>query len=119
MPSRVPPPLVEIYLLVEQPRPRLSHWSQALAPLDGPDAPAPAAIDAYYEAATNQAIFGLRYAASALGPARLAPILELARLAEVGVVQPAQLSEGDRRRFVTERLKRCAVHVAGQRTVAA
>src|SRR4051812_36029561 len=32
---RVSLPLVEVFLLVEQPRQRLSHWSQALAPLDG------------------------------------------------------------------------------------
>jgi hypothetical protein len=119
MPPRVFQPLVEVFLLVEQPRQRLSHWSQALAPLDGPDAPPIAAVDAYFDPASNQAIFGLRYDERALGPARLGYIVEIALLAEVGMIQPAELSEGDRRRFLGERLASCTVHVDDQRTVVA
>ena len=58
---RVSSPLVEVFLLVEQPRQRLSHWSQALASLDDAAAPPLASVDAYYDPASNQAIFGLRY----------------------------------------------------------
>src|SRR5215467_12688124 len=117
MPSRVYQPLVEVFLLVEQPRQRLSHWSQALAPLDGPEAPAVATVDAYYDPSSNQAIFGLRYDERALGPDRLGFIVEVALLAEIGMIQPAELSEGDRRRFVGERLAKCTLHIGDQRTV--
>jgi hypothetical protein len=119
MPPRVFQPLVEVFLLVEQPRQRLSHWSQALAPLDGPDAPPVASVDAYYDPTCNQAIFGLRYDERALGAARLGFIVEVALLAEIGMIQPAELSEGDRRRFVGERLSNCTVHVGDHRKVVA
>src|SRR5215475_6147019 len=111
------PPLVEVFLLVEQPRQRLSHWSQVLAPLDDAAAPPLASVDAYYDPASNQAIFGLRYDESALGPRRLTYVVEVALLAEIGMIQPAELSEGDRRRFVGDRLAACTVHVANQRRV--
>src|SRR6185295_7247488 len=117
MTSRVVPPLIEVFLLVEQPRQRLSHWSRALAPLDGPGAPPMATVDAYYDATSNQALFGLRYDNAALGPERLSLLVEVTRLAEIGMIQPAELSEGDRRRFVSERLAKCTVHVADQRKV--
>src|SRR6185295_15433743 len=117
MPSRVFQPLVEVFLLVEQPRQRLSHWTQALAPLDGSTAPPVASVDAYYDPACNQAIFGLRYDELALGPARLGFIVEVALLAEIGMIQPAELSDGDRKRFVGERLASCTLHVGDQRKV--
>ncbi|HEX2686642.1 MAG TPA: PilZ domain-containing protein, partial [Kofleriaceae bacterium] len=117
MSSRVFQPLVEVFLLVEQPRQRLSHWTAALAPLDSPDAPPMATIDAYYDPTSNQAIFGLRYDELALGPSRLGFLVDLALLVEVGMIQPAELSEAERGRFVTERLARCTVHVEDQRHV--
>jgi hypothetical protein len=114
---RVSSPLVEVFLLVEQPRQRLSHWSQALAPLDGPAAPPLAGVEAYYDPASSQAIFGLRYGEQALGPERLSYVVEVALLAEIGMIQPAELSEGDRRRFIGDRLAGCTVHVGNQRKV--
>lgn len=117
MPPRVFQPLVEVFLLVEQPRQRLSHWTQALAPLDSPDAPPVAAIDAYYDPTSNQAIFGLRYDELALGPSRLGFLVEVALLAEIGMIQPAELSEADRGRFVRDRLAKCTAHVGDQRQV--
>lgn len=117
MPSRVFQPLVEVFLLVEQPRQRLSHWTQALAPLDSPDAPPVATVDAYYDPISNQAIFGLRYDELALGPNRLGFLVEVALLAEIGMIQPAELSEGDRGRFVSDRLAKCTVHVGDQRKI--
>ena len=118
MPSRVPSPLVEVFLLVEQPRQRLSHWSQALAPLDDAEAPALVSVDAYYDPASNQAIFALRYDELTLGD-RMRYVVEVAMLAEAGMIQPAELSDGDRRRFVTHRLASCTVHVGDQRKVVA
>src|SRR5262245_9332911 len=82
--------LVEVFLLVEQPRQRLSHWSQALAPLDGPNAPPLSAVDAYYDPASNQAIFALRFDERALGPQRLRFVVEVALLTEIGMIQPAE-----------------------------
>jgi hypothetical protein len=108
-----------VFLLVEQPRQRLSHWSQALAPLDTDDAPPVASVDAYFDPTSNQALFGLRYDARALGPARLGFVVEVALLAEIGMIQPAELSEGDRKRFLGERLAKCTVHVGDQRKVVA
>src|SRR5882724_156198 len=96
--ARVPSPLVEVYLLVEQPRQRLSHWSQVLAALDDASAPSPASVDAYYDPTANQAIFGLRYDELTLGAERLRYVVEVALLAEIGMIQPAELSDGDRRR---------------------
>jgi hypothetical protein len=117
MPPLVFQPLVEVFLLVEQPRQRLSHWSQALAPLDGIDAPPVATVDAYYDPTSNQAIFGLRYDELALGPDRLGFVVQVALLAEIGMIQPAELSEHDRGRFVGDRLAKCTVHVGDQRKI--
>jgi hypothetical protein len=109
--------LVEVFLLVEQPGQRLSHWTQALAPLDSLDAPQVASIDVYYDPASSQAIFRLRYDEFALGPQRFGFLVEVALWAEIGMIQPAELSEADRERFVGERLSRCTVHVADQREI--
>jgi len=114
---RASSPLVEVFLLVEQPRQRLSHWSQALAALDEAAAPPLAGVDAYYDPASNQAIFGLRYDEQIAGSGQLSYVVEVALLAEIGMIQPAELSEGDRRRFVGDRLAACTVHVANQRKV--
>ena len=115
--SRPFPPLVEAFLIVDQPRQRLSHWCKALAPLDDDRAPALAHVTAYYDPACDQALVGLRYDELALGRDRLAFVVEIALLAEIGMIQPAELSDGDRRRFLGERLTRCTLHVVDQRTV--
>jgi len=117
MPAMEFQPLLEVFLLVEQPRQRLSHWTQALAPLDGPGAPPVATVDAYFDPTANQAIFRLRYDELALGPSRLNFVVEVALLAEIGMIQPAELLEGDRDRFVTERMAGCTVHVGDQRQI--
>jgi len=111
------PPLIEAFLIVEQPRQRLSHWTQALAPLDDGRAPPLATITAYYDPSSDQALLGLRYDELALGQERLAFVIEVALLAEIGMIQPAELSDGDRRRFLNERLSRCTMHVSDQRSV--
>jgi hypothetical protein len=116
--SVILPSLVDAYLVLEQPRQRLGHWSQALAGLDSPNAPPLASVTAYYDPTCDQALLGLRYDELALGAEKLGFLVEVALLAEIGLVQPAELSEGERKRFVTERLARCTVHVAGKRTAA-
>jgi hypothetical protein len=108
-------PLVEAYLLIEQPRLRLSHWTQMLAALDSPAAPPLASVVALYDPTTDQAILNLRYDELALGPNKLEFVVEVALLAEVGMIQPGELSDGERRRFLTERLTRCTLQVQSQR----
>ena len=108
--------LVEAYLLIEQPRQRLGHWTQSLAALDSPMAPALAHVTALYDPTSDQALLALRYDELALGPQRLQFVVEVALLAEVGMIQPAELSEVERRRFLTERLARCVLAVSTERS---
>ncbi len=109
--------IVEAYLIVEQPRQRLSHWTQSLAPLDENHAPPLAGITAYYDPEADQALLGLRYDELALGAEKLSYVVEVALLAEIGMIQPHALSDGDRKRFLNERLARCTYSVADKRTV--
>jgi len=111
------PPLVEAYLVIDQPRQRLSHWIGALAPLDEPGAPPLAMVTAHYDPAADQALLALRYDELALGETRLAFVVAIALLEEIGMIQPAELTEGDRGRFVNERLARCTLQVTEQRGV--
>lgn len=109
--------LIEAYLVIDQPRQRLSHWTRALGPLDDGRAPPLAAISAFYDPASDQALIGLRYDELALGSERLAFVIEIALLAEIGMIQPAELTDGDRRRFLGERIARCNLQVFDQRSV--
>ncbi len=111
------PPLVEAFLVLEQPRQRLSRWMQVLAPLDDRRAPPLAAVNGYYDPTSDQALLGVSYDELALGRERLAYVVEVALLAEIGMIQPRELSEADRRCFLGERLARCTVTVAHQRSV--
>ena len=88
--------LIEAYLLIEQPRQRLGHWTQTLAALDSPMAPALAHVTALYDPTSDQALLALRYDELALGPQRLQFVVEVALLAEVGMIQPNELSEVER-----------------------
>lgn len=109
--------IFEAYLILEQPRQRLSHWTQSLAPLDDDQAPPLAGITAYYDPDADQALLGLRYDELALGPNRLSYVVDVALLAEIGMIQPHALSEGDRKRFLIDRLACCSIAVADKRTV--
>lgn len=109
--------IFEAYLILEQPRQRLSHWTQSLAPLDDDQAPPLAGITAFYDPETDQALLGLKYDELALGPNKLSYVVDVALLAEIGMIQPHALSEGDRKRFLLERLARCTFSVDDKRTV--
>jgi len=117
MNSRDYQPLVEAYLVIDQPRQRLSHWTAALCTLDLPEAPPLAMVAAFYDPTTDQALLSLRYDPIAIGAVKLDFVVELALLEEIGMIQPAELSEGDRKRFLNERLARCTMHVTDQRGV--
>lgn len=112
------PSVIEAFLVVVQPRQRLSHWCTALSPLDAPSAPPFATVMAYYDPTSDEALVGLRYDTIALGDNGLAFLIEIALLAEIGMIQPHELTDGDRRRFVGERLARCTIQVGEQRQVA-
>ena len=108
--------LVDAYLLLEQPRQRFGFWSHALAALDSPHAPPLASVTASYDPVTDQALISLRYDELALGAERLAFVVEVALLAEIGMIQPGELSDAERKRFLGERLTRCTYQAAGERT---
>lgn len=107
------PHTVEAFLLIEQPRQRIGHWTKALAALDEPNAPPVMAIIAYYDPTCDQALIDLQYDPA---NANMKFVAEVAVLAEVGMVQPAELSEGERVRFLADRLTRCTIRITGQRT---
>jgi hypothetical protein len=104
---------IEVFLLIEQPRQRLGHWSKALATLDAPEAPKLGAIHAYYDATSDQALIEMRYDNGVDIPF----VVDVAIRAEVGMVQPHELGEVDRMKFLTERLSRCKLSVLYQRSV--
>ncbi|CAN5731823.1 hypothetical protein BH11MYX3_BH11MYX3_41350 [soil metagenome] len=110
-------PLFEAFLIIDQPRQRLSHWCAVLSPLDDPSAPPLTTATVHYDPTMDQALIGLRYDAIAVGEHGLGFLVELALLAEIGMVQPAELSEGDRGRFVGDRLTRCTIQITEQRHV--
>src|ERR1700760_4665599 len=111
----MPPPLIEVFFLVEQPRQRWSHWTQALAPIDDPGSPAIASVDAFFDPTTTQAIFTVRYAANVLDADALARLVDIATFTEITIIPPDELSDAERRRFVRERLARCTERVTDQR----
>jgi hypothetical protein len=107
---------IEAFLLVEQPRQRLGHWINALAALDSPFAPTLAAVVAYYDPSTDQGLLNLQYDRDALDETGRQYLMNVAILAEVGMVQPAELSEGERTRFLSTRLSRCTIRVTSAQT---
>jgi PilZ domain len=104
-------------LIVEQPRQRLSHWITTLAALDSKKAPPLAAITASWDPVLDHALLCLSYDEMALGSARLDYVTQAALLHEIVMIQPSELAESERRRFLSERLARCTLAVDDQRTV--
>jgi hypothetical protein len=111
------PPIVLAYLVLDQPRQRLAQWTEALAALDDPRAPPLATVDGHYDPTLDQVLLGVSYDELALGNERLAYVIDVALRAGIGMIQPAELSDGERRRLFGDRLARCTVSVAHQRTV--
>jgi PilZ domain len=117
MPPRRFSPLIEAFLIIEQPRQRLSHWITTLAALDSKKAPPLAGITASWDPISDHALLAVRYDEMALGPARLDYLTQAALLHEIVMIQPSELAEAERRRFLSERLARCTIAVEDQRTV--
>ncbi len=83
------------YLVLDQPRQRLSHWVQALAPLAELGAPQPLRVDGYYLAGEDRALLGLWFLTGDTEASAL--VAQVARLAEISLIDPSQLAEPDRR----------------------
>jgi hypothetical protein len=109
----------EVFLLIEQPRQRLAHWIDALGALDSPTAPSIAAVVAYYDEQSEQALLNVQYDERELDAAGRRYIVNVALLAEVGMIQPAELSDLERKRFISARLARCRLRCSPQRTLVA
>jgi hypothetical protein len=73
-------------------------------------------VIAFYDPSSDQALIDLQYDPAF---ANMKFVIEVALLAEVGMVQPAELSEGERVRFLTERLTRCTIRVDAHTSAAA
>ncbi|MEZ4363960.1 MAG: PilZ domain-containing protein [Kofleriaceae bacterium] len=102
------------YLVLDQPRQRCSHWVEALSPLVAPGAPMPLQVDTYFLASEDRALLGLWYGGD--GAATSALVAEVARLAEIYVIDPACLSDPDRR-VLQEQLASCEVILEQHGTV--
>src|SRR5262245_10456797 len=109
MPSSMIQPLIEVYLVLEQPSQRVGYWAKALKPLDDRRAPPLAMVAAYYDPTVDHALIALRYDRLALGPDNLSFVVEIALLSEAGMIQPSELSAPERKRFLEERLQRCTI----------
>jgi hypothetical protein len=110
-------PTLEAFLVIEQPRQRFGHWSRILSALDAPAAPPLASVIALYDPTIDQALLDVRYDQVALGKHGLAFLVSFAVENEIGMIQPAELSEGERKRFLGERLARCTMEVTTRRDV--
>ncbi len=103
------------YLVLDQPRQRYTHWVEALAPLTGPGAPPPLQVDAYFVAMEDRALLALWYLAGDGEAAAL--VSEVTRLGEIYVIDPACLSDPDRR-ILQDRLAECEVIVDRRTSIA-
>jgi hypothetical protein len=108
----------EVYLLVEQPRQQLSHLSRVLAVLDAAGAPPIMSALAHYDSSCDVAVLQLSYERSTLDALALRYVVNVALAANVGMIQPDALSQSQRKRFVEDRLARCAIRSSVQRTTA-
>jgi hypothetical protein len=114
----LPTSTTEVYLLVEQPRPQLSHLSRVLVVLDAPAAPKIIAAVAHYDFRADIALLQLAYERSAFDARARKYVVNVALAAKVGMIQPDQLSESQRKRCLDARLERCTSRSAVQRTAA-
>src|SRR5258708_39429395 len=100
-------PLLEAFLVIEQPRQRFGHWSQALSALDSPDAPPLASVIALYDPTSDQALLELRYDELAVGAGGLTLLGPLPPVAATGMIQPAAPARPDRPPVPSQRLSSC------------
>src|SRR5207248_4033950 len=97
--ARVHQPLYEIFLVLEPLRARAGELIGQLDPLLAPAAPAIRGVDLYYRRASDVALVALRYDERTFTREQLAYVVELAGGAGLPLLDPARMSEGDRRGF--------------------
>lgn len=115
--SELHTPVAEVHLLVEQPRQRLRYWCGVLAALDAPRAPRLVSAVAHYDSSSELAVLQLQYDRVAFDDVARKYVVNVALDARVGMIQPDELSETDRQRFLVARLARCKLRGTSQSTV--
>ena len=118
MEARVHQPLYEIFLVLEPLRPRAHELFTLLAPLHEAGAPHVCGLDLYYRRASDVALVALRYDERTFTRERLNFVIDLATGAGIPLLDPARMSEGDRRGFYGAYLSTYDVKVEDQRTLA-
>lgn len=108
---------LEVFLILDQPRRRLTHWVTVLARLAAPDVPPYLSVQAHYESKSDRAYLRLLYDSRQLGSNRLRFVQEVAELAEIKMVEPASWPISERTRFMNDRIAGCEVSVTDRRTV--
>jgi hypothetical protein len=111
------PNQLEVFLILDQPRRRLTHWVTVLARLAAPDVPPYLSVQAHYESKSDRAYLRLLYDSRQLGSNRLRFVQEVAELAEIKMVEPASWPITERTRFMNDRIAGCEVSVTDRRTV--
>ncbi len=99
MEARVHEPLYEIFLVLEPLRVRARELFAQLAPLHDVGAPPVRGVDLYYRRSSDVALVALRYDERTFTREPLAFVVDLAGGAGIPLLDPARMSEGDRRGF--------------------
>jgi hypothetical protein len=118
MEARVHQPLYEIFLVLEPLRPRAHELFTLLAPLHEAGAPHVCGLDLYYRRSSDVALVALRYDERTFTRERLNFVIDLATGAGIPLLDPARMSEGDRRGFYGAYLSTYDVKIEDQRTLA-
>ncbi|HTJ41510.1 MAG TPA: PilZ domain-containing protein [Kofleriaceae bacterium] len=99
MEARVHQPLYELFLVLEPLRPRARELFTILEPLHQAGAPLVRGVDLYYRRSSDVALIALRYDERTFTRERLQFVIDLATGAGIPLLDPARMSEGDRRGF--------------------
>jgi hypothetical protein len=111
MEAAVHQPIYELFFVLEPLSARARDLVTALRPLAEPSAPEVRGVDAYYRAASDVALLAIRYDERTLTRERLSWIIDLASGAGIPLLDPARMTEPDRRNFYREYLASYEVHV--------
>jgi hypothetical protein len=111
--------VLEVFLILDQPLQRLSHWVTALARLSAPDVAPYNQVELFYEVSSERAYVRLLYDQRQVGKDKLQFLIDCAELAEIRMLEPSTWPLAERTRFVNDRIARCEVSVTDRRTIAA
>jgi hypothetical protein len=111
MEAAVHQPIYELFFVLEPLSARARDLVTALRPLAEPTAPEVRGVDVYYRAASDVALLAIRYDERTLTRERLSWIIDLASGAGIPLLDPARMTEPDRRNFYRTYLPGYEVHV--------